>query len=178
MKKKSRKKPNTPRSRVTAALRQLWLRSRERAKVIKDGDRRCSDCGIKASMAKGREVKLEVHHDPLIDWSGIVDLIFDRILNVPQVPLCKPCHKERHDQMNYKEIYKKHFKLSPDDVVLCEVCGKVAVDIHHIAFKSQGGTDDIENLIALDRCCHDAAHGKIKGQVMTKEFLFSITEPR
>jgi len=92
-----KKKPSTPRSRVTCAIRQLWLRSRERAKVLKDYDYRCSKCGVKQSTAKGREVKLEVHHNPVINWSGITDLIFERILNAPQVPLCKECHKKEHE---------------------------------------------------------------------------------
>jgi predicted HNH restriction endonuclease len=93
-----RRKPSTPRSRVTHALRQLWLRSRERAAAIKATGHTCIDCGAKQSVAKGREVKIEVHHEPQIDWSGIVDLIFDRILNAPQVPVCKDCHKKRHEK--------------------------------------------------------------------------------
>lgn len=93
-----RRLPNTPRSKVRAAIRQLWLRSRERAKSLKETGYCCKKCGIKQSVAKGREVKLEVHHDPPIDWDGIIDLIFERILNVPQYPLCKDCHKEEHNE--------------------------------------------------------------------------------
>jgi len=88
-----KKQPNTPRSRVKAALRQLWLRSRERAKALKDADYRCTECDVKQSMAKGRVVKLEVHHLTEIQWQELIDMVFDRLLNVPQVPLCKPCHK-------------------------------------------------------------------------------------
>jgi len=93
-----RKKPNTPRSRIRAAIRLLWMRSRERAAVLKKHGYRCVNCDIKQSVAKGKEVKIEVHHDPKIDWDGIIDLIFARILNVPQIPLCKKCHKERHEE--------------------------------------------------------------------------------
>ena len=92
----SKKKPNTPRSRIRACLRQLWLRSRERAAALKKSDYRCTRCGIKQSTAKGRVVKLEVHHEPKIEWDGIIDLIEDRILEVPQYPLCKDCHKDVH----------------------------------------------------------------------------------
>ena len=49
-------------------------------------------------MAKGRVVKLEVHHRPKIDWSGLIDLIVERILEVPQFPLCKECHKAEHEK--------------------------------------------------------------------------------
>jgi len=91
-----KKKASTPRSRIKSAIRQLWLRSRERAAVIKKYENTCCSCGKKGSVAKGREVKIQVHHDPKIDWDGIVDLIFERVLNVNQYPLCKECHIEEH----------------------------------------------------------------------------------
>ena len=60
--------------------------------------------------------------------------------------------------MNYKQIYFKHYSYVKEDIILCEVCNAVAVDIHHIKYKSRGGGDDIENLIALCRSCHNKAH--------------------
>ena len=95
-----RKKPNTPRSRITSAIRQLWLRSRERAKALKDADRKCAKCGIKESKAKGKEVSLQVHHDPPIGdkWKYIIDYIAEHILAAPQYPLCKSCHKQKHEE--------------------------------------------------------------------------------
>jgi len=93
-----KKQPNTPRSRIRAALRQLWLRSRERAAALKKHDYRCAKCGVKQSKARGVEVSLQVHHDPPIDWDGIFDLIFERLLNVPQYPLCKECHEIEHEK--------------------------------------------------------------------------------
>jgi len=98
MAKKKRRKPITPLSQIKNALRRVWLRSRERAKALKDHDYRCADCGIKQSVARGRVVKLQVHHEPPIDWTGILRLIRDKLLNVPQVPLCKDCHKKRHEE--------------------------------------------------------------------------------
>ena len=56
------------------------------------------------------------------------------------------------------------------DWIPCQVCGGTAVDIHHILFKSKGGTDDVRNLIALCRKCHEEAHGGI----LTREELFEI----
>jgi len=46
-----------------------------------------------------------------------------------------------------------------DDVIPCEHCSKVAVDIHHIDARGIGGDprghkNQIENLIALCRSCH------------------------
>lgn len=60
----------------------------------------------------------------------------------------------------YVKIYTQHFGYGEQDIILCEVCGKQAVDIHHIKYKSQLGGDNIENLIALCRNCHDQAHSK------------------
>ena len=93
-----RKSPNTPRSRIKNALRQVFLRSRERAAALKATENHCADCGVKQTMAKGREVKLEVHHEPPIDWNGVVELIEERVLRVPMTPLCKDCHKKRHEK--------------------------------------------------------------------------------
>ncbi len=56
------------------------------------------------------------------------------------------------------KIYLKHFGYGIDNVILCEQCGKKAVDIHHIIYRSQGGKDEIVNLIALCRKCHDMVH--------------------
>ena len=102
-----RRLPNTPRSRIRAAIRQLWMRSRERAKALKDSGYRCVNCGVKKSVAKGREVKLEVHHSPPIDWDNIIDLIAKNILEAPQKPLCKKCHKKEHPEQKKKTVKKK-----------------------------------------------------------------------
>jgi len=80
--------------------------------------------------------------------------------------------------MNHKQVYMKELNICREEVVLCEVCGAVACDVHHILFKSQGGTNEIHNLIALDRNCHDKAHGKIPGKELTRETLFDIISER
>ena len=80
--------------------------------------------------------------------------------------------------MNHKQIYKKHFKIAEQEIVYCEVCGAPAVDVHHILFKSQGGDNEIENLIALCRHCHDVSHGKVAGKELTRETLFDIISER
>ena len=65
--------PNTPRSKVRAALRQLWLRSRERAAALKREKYTCQRCGVKQSKAKGKEQKVEVHHKEGIgNWEIVI----------------------------------------------------------------------------------------------------------
>lgn len=55
------------------------------------------------------------------------------------------------------KIYLEHFDYDTDDFIPCEVCGRKAVDIHHIDCRGMGGSktkDTIENLQALCRPCH------------------------
>ena len=43
------------------------------------------------------------------------------------------------------------------DWIPCELCGKTAVDVHHLQARGQGGSktkDVIENLMAVCRDCH------------------------
>ena len=56
------------------------------------------------------------------------------------------------------KIYFKHFGYGIDDVVPCEICGKRAVDIHHIDGRGKD-KNVIGNLMALCRDHHNAAHG-------------------
>jgi 5-methylcytosine-specific restriction endonuclease McrA len=58
----------------------------------------------------------------------------------------------------YKKTYLQHFNYGEQDFIPCERCGRRAVDIHHILYKSLGGDDSIDNLMALCRVCHDSAH--------------------
>lgn len=69
--------------------------------------------------------------------------------------------------MNYKEKYKKFFRYTADEYVPCLVCNAPAVDIHHIIFRSKGGTDDMENLASLCRHCHDTVHFKNFGEFIS-----------
>ena len=102
-----KRQPNTPRSRIRSAVRQLWLRSRERAKVLKDAGYRCSNCNIKQTRAgkdKTKWVYIEVHHESLIDiWKEIIDLISEKILESKQICMCKDCHKKLHKKLKEEE---------------------------------------------------------------------------
>lgn len=65
-------------------------------------------------------------------------------------------------------LASSHYDACDVDIIKCEIgCPNVAVDIHHIVYKSQGGKDKAENLIALCRVHHEAAHNKkIKQRLM------------
>ena len=91
-----KKQPSTPRSRVRSAIRQLWLRSRERAAVLKRDGYCCQECGVHQSTAKGKEQKLEVHHLDGIEWDMVIDYIFRHVLVSPDKmeTVCYKCHKK------------------------------------------------------------------------------------
>jgi predicted restriction endonuclease len=66
--------------------------------------------------------------------------------------------------------YLNHFGYDISDFIPCEVCGKTAIDIHHIEARGIGGSkeaDNIENLMAL--CRED--HLKYGDKKQYKEFL-------
>ncbi len=91
------RKPTTPRSQVRSALRQLWLRSRERQAALKRDKYTCQECGVKQSKAKGREVKVEVHHVvETLDWDLLLSYIYRHLLCDPRYleTLCKECHEK------------------------------------------------------------------------------------
>ena len=93
----SRKLPTTPRSQVRSALRRLWLRSRERQAALKRDCYTCQECKRKQSKAKGREVKVEVHHvEGICDWNLLLDYVFRHLLCEPRLleTLCKECHEK------------------------------------------------------------------------------------
>jgi len=93
-----RKAAYTPNSKIRSAFRQLWLRSRERQAALKRDKYTCS-CGRKQSRAKGKEVKVQVHHrDGEIQWDKIIQFIRETLLVPPELleTLCEECHKEKH----------------------------------------------------------------------------------
>ena len=89
--------PYTPKSRVRSALRQVWLRSRERAAALKRDHYQCQDCGIRQSTRKGHIVKVEVDHLDGIEWNKILEYIYRHILVDPSKleTVCRPCHQKR-----------------------------------------------------------------------------------
>lgn len=58
----------------------------------------------------------------------------------------------------HTKIYMNHFGYDTSDFIPCEVCGKIAQDLHHIKARGMGGSklrDNIENIMALCRTCHE-----------------------
>jgi hypothetical protein len=58
----------------------------------------------------------------------------------------------------HTKIYMKYFGYALDDYIRCEICDNRATEIHHIENRGMGGSktkDYIENLMAVDRLCHE-----------------------
>lgn len=75
----------------------------------------------------------------------------------------------------HTKIYMKFFDYCIDDYILCEVtgCYSRAVDIHHIQARGMGGSsidkNNIENLCALCRPCHEKAGASKEFNSVVKE---------
>ena len=81
----AKKSPNTTNTQIRAALRKLFLRSRERAARLKADCYTCQECGVKQSRAKGREVYVEVHHKRgVLNWQMVFDAIREGLLCDPE----------------------------------------------------------------------------------------------
>ena len=55
---------------------------------------------------------------------------------------------------NHTKVYFNFFNYEKGDIILCEFCGSVAVDIHHLERRNKIKNDYIENLVGLCRDCH------------------------
>jgi hypothetical protein len=86
----------TRRGWLKGKLRQIFLQSKERSFAVKRDHYTCQICGAKQSTAKGREVKIQVHHLNGIDWNGFVDRFMEQVLCDPKYlqTLCTYCHKK------------------------------------------------------------------------------------
>ncbi len=60
----------------------------------------------------------------------------------------------------YKKIYTDFFGYVQQDFIPSELSGLPANHIHHIIYRSHGGKDEIENLMALTHHEHQLAHDK------------------
>jgi hypothetical protein len=66
--------------------------------------------------------------------------------------------KRESTMKKHTKTYFNYFGYDEHDAIECEVCGKIAVDLHHIQARGMGGSkhrDGIENIMALCRPCHE-----------------------
>ena len=89
-----------------------------------------------------------------------------QLMKDPSIRCDKKIHWAYQKGPNYGFANTKEMALNRDDYT-CQYCkGKrkdSKLEVHHIMFRSQGGSDNQENLITLCHTCHSLLHkGKIK----------------
>ncbi len=104
---------STPRGKVKEALRRLSLRSRERNAALRRDKYTCQLCGKKKSVAKGREVQVEVHHTRGVQWEVLIDIVYEMLLCHPDdlVTMCKKCHDEKTEEDKLADVCREADKL-------------------------------------------------------------------
>ena len=112
--------------------------------------------------------KVQAHIDE-IEFCKKILPISDLILEVSQFDIAlmknpnlmneKVKHWGYQKGFNYGYSSRRSAVLHRDNYT-CQCCGKknCRLDVHHIKFRSNGGTDDEENLITLCEDCHKGVH--------------------
>ena len=72
--------------------------------------------------------------------------------------------------VKYIKVYMDYFDFKTQSEIMCEACGRPAEDIHHIHGRGKD-MDNIKNLMALCRECHNRAHSS-KDYVSKEEFQY------
>ena len=90
------------------------------------------------------------------------------LMKNPSLIFEKVKHWGYQEGFNYEYSSRREAVLHRDNYT-CQCCGKkhTKLEVHHIIFKSLGGTDDEHNLITLCEKCHKAVHDGIL--ILTKK---------
>lgn len=99
-KKRKRNLLSLRRQRLTSAIRKIWSWE-VRSKIVKAAGGKCVECGS--------EEALNVHHLTMIGWQRIIDVITEELW-APTKVVCKPCHKQIHDDIREKKKAEKNGK--------------------------------------------------------------------
>ena len=114
--------------------------------------------------------KVQVHIDeiefckkilPISDSNLIIEVSqFDTaLMKDPRLISEKVKHWGYQQGFNYGYSSRREAILHRDNYT-CQCCGKkkCRLEVHHVKFKSNGGTDDEENLVTLCEDCHKGVH--------------------
>lgn len=93
-----KKLPYTPVSQIKGCFRILQLRAREVHAVRKRDKNTCTICNRKQTMAKGHELKVQVHHTKKPNWERIYQVVREELLDPAYMKcLCVECHDKEHE---------------------------------------------------------------------------------
>ena len=149
--------------------------SRYNKRYRKTRYRKCRFLNRRNSIRKDRlppsvNHKVQAHIDeiefckkilPVLDENIILEVSqFDMaLMKNPSLINEKVKHWGYQKGFNYGYYSRREAVLHRDNYT-CQCCGKknCRLEVHHIKFRSNGGTDDEENLITLCKECHDGVH--------------------
>ena len=155
--------------------RRMYRRSRRNRKTRY---RKCRFLNRRNSIKKDRlppsvKHKVQAHIDeiefckkilPISDKNLILEVSqFDTaLMKNPSLMNEKVKHWGYQKGFNYGYSSRRSAILHRDNYT-CQCCGKknCRVEVHHIKFRGNGGTDDEENLITLCEDCHKGVHAGI-----------------
>ena len=150
--------------------------SRRNRRSRKTRCRKCRFLNRRNSIKKDRlppsvKHKVQAHMDE-IEFCKKILPISNLILEVSQFDIAlmknpnlineKIRHWGYQQGFNYGYSSRREAILHRDNYT-CQCCGKknCRLEVHHIKFKSNGGTDDEENLITLCTDCHKGVHAGV-----------------
>ena len=151
--------------------RRRRLRHNRRSRKIRY--RKCRFLNRRNSIKKDRlppsvRHKVQTHIDE-IEFCKKILPVSELVLEVSQFDTAlmknpslineKVKHWGYQNGFNYGYSSRREAILHRDNYI-CQCCGKknCRLEVHHIKFRSNGGTDDEENLITLCKECHDGVH--------------------
>ena len=96
----------TPDGALRSWLRRgVWMKSFEKSYALRRESYCCEHCGVKNSRAKGKKVRVIVHHNKMINWDKIFKVLRAELLVSPNqlTCLCDECHKLEHQRMKEED---------------------------------------------------------------------------
>lgn len=88
---------------------------------------------------------------------------------IPEEPKEPVSRKKKSKRKTSREI--REAVISRDKC--CAVCGETSgLEVHHVIYRSKGGTDDMGNLVTLCKSCHAEKH---KGEPIYRLMVKSVT---
>jgi len=126
-----------------------------------------------------REKKIIESILPVSSWRVELASFDIHALSNPDVSKARWWTYQRGDMYGYQNL--KQYVLTRDGYT-CRSCASnkknTKLHVHHIVFRSNGGTDTKNNLITLCESCHDKLHKKKNAQKLSLKLAEKITRTK
>ena len=97
--------------------------------------------------------------------------MYDEPIIIPEPPEPEPIIKPVRRRKTHKTDLKAKLAALERDNYSCSICGSTEwIEVHHLKYRSKGGTDNLDNLICLCDICHAKQHeGENVHNIMMKQ---------